>query len=146
MLALAIGIIDNFCSMMRWVVFIAVVLIVEWYAFQAIRLIDNTWFKVIYLLISAGSWIFLLVMFLLQPDRSVASGAKSLAIGFIIAMGVTKLLIVIFLLGEDIYRGFAFLTNKISGTDGRHFPSRRKFISTIAVGVAAIPFTGLIHQ
>ena len=52
--------------------------------------------------------------------------------------------------GEDIIRmciaGYTWMTNRISnGGAQQYFPDRREFISKLALGIAAIPFTGLLH-
>ena len=48
--------------------------------------------------------------------------------------------------GEDIMRFFTGLFYKISENETNFYlPSRRKFISTIALGIAAIPFTSLLY-
>lgn len=48
--------------------------------------------------------------------------------------------------GEDIIRFGVGLFSKFAGSDdGFYLPSRRRFLSTLAVGVAAIPFTSLLY-
>ena len=47
--------------------------------------------------------------------------------------------------GEDIFRLFSGLYTKINSNDSFYLPSRRKFVSTIALGLAAIPFTSLLY-
>ncbi|WP_136467484.1 metallophosphoesterase [Flagellimonas onchidii] len=54
----------------------------------------------------------------------------------------------IFLLLEDVVRLFVFGYSKIAGlseTQTQFFPSRRKFISGIALGIAALPFGALLY-
>jgi len=48
--------------------------------------------------------------------------------------------------GEDILRLAVGVFSKIDKTDqGFYLPSRRKFISTLALGIAAVPFTSLLY-
>lgn len=48
--------------------------------------------------------------------------------------------------GEDVMRFFTGLFYKISENESDFYlPSRRKFISTVALGIAAIPFTSLLY-
>tara|TARA_R100000306_G_scaffold12875_1_gene15586 strand:- start:517 stop:1497 length:981 start_codon:yes stop_codon:yes gene_type:complete len=48
--------------------------------------------------------------------------------------------------GEDIGRFFTGIFMKVAGSDEAQFmASRRKFVSTIALGIAAIPFTSLLY-
>ena len=50
--------------------------------------------------------------------------------------------------GEDFFRApqaLYRLTTEGKSLEGNYFPSRRKFISQIALGIAAIPFTSLLY-
>ncbi|MDZ7848686.1 MAG: metallophosphoesterase [Owenweeksia sp.] len=47
--------------------------------------------------------------------------------------------------GEDVWRVLSGSVQKLTGGQGDFLPSRRKFVSQIALGVAAIPFLGIIH-
>tara|TARA_B110000240_G_scaffold123334_1_gene137642 strand:+ start:1 stop:981 length:981 start_codon:yes stop_codon:yes gene_type:complete len=48
--------------------------------------------------------------------------------------------------GEDVIRVFVGVFYKIGGgSDASFMPSRRKFVSTVALGVAAIPFAALLY-
>ena len=60
---------------------------------------------------------------------------------------VPKLFILLPLFVEDIYRFFAGITNYFTQdtTVSEAIPARRKFISQIALGIAAIPFAGFLY-
>ena len=74
------------------------------------------------------------------------SPAKSYAFGFLLAFMSLNLVIVLLLIGEDLIRGaFSVYDKLVSTKDAFHVPSRRKFISQIALGLAAIPFTSLLY-
>lgn len=63
-----------------------------------------------------------------------------------LAIFVPKLLVIIFMFGEDIARVSVGLFSKFGGSDDAFYlPSRRKFISTLALGVAALPFASLLY-
>ena len=48
--------------------------------------------------------------------------------------------------GEDMIRLLTAFYFKISASEQNfHIPSRRKFISTLALGIAAIPFSTLLY-
>jgi|GEM_PF-2482 len=55
-----------------------------------------------------------------------------------------KLFISIFLIAEDIFRLFSALYSGIAQNEMK-WPSRRKFISQLALGLASIPFLGILH-
>ena len=57
---------------------------------------------------------------------------------------IPKIIITFFLLLEDIFRVFSKGYSSIKNEDAI-FPSRRKFISQIAIGLAALPFLGVLH-
>jgi predicted MPP superfamily phosphohydrolase len=60
---------------------------------------------------------------------------------------IPKFLLSLVLLFEDIYRLFVGTSNYFSNynKDATFFPERRKFVSQIALGLAAIPFASLIY-
>jgi predicted MPP superfamily phosphohydrolase len=47
--------------------------------------------------------------------------------------------------GEDIIRLLVYAYRKLFTTSTENLPSRRKFISTIALGLGAIPFLSLLY-
>lgn len=132
---------------MRWFLFIAIYILIDVYAFQVIRtLTRNHWGTYIYVLISMvvlGNFLY----WWLQPNSgNVYAGPRSYALGFLLSFLLAKALLVLFMLGEDIARFFVAVYSKFFIADGSfYFPSRRKFVSTIALGVAAIPFASMLY-
>ncbi len=132
---------------MRWFLFIIVYILVDIYAFQAIKtLTKNPWIYGIYVLLSLA-----ILAALIYQISSVGAG-KTIDIntmyvfGIFLTLFVPKLLLVIFMFGEDIGRFFAGIFMKVTGSSEAPFmASRRKFVSTIALGIAAIPFASLIY-
>jgi predicted MPP superfamily phosphohydrolase len=70
-----------------------------------------------------------------------------ITLGLLLLVSLPKFLMAIVLLFEDIYRLFAGTSNYFSNysKDVDFFPERRKFVSQIALGLAAIPFASLIY-
>ncbi|XLS29780.1 metallophosphoesterase [Flavobacteriaceae bacterium M23B6Z8] len=134
--------------MARWIIFVVIYIIIDWYAFQAIKtLTRNQWLHYLHIGISllvVGNFIF---QFVFSNDTGrVLTPAKSYAFGFLLTLMTLKLAVLPFLLGEDVYRLGAGLYNKFFGVkESFDIPSRRKFISTIALGIAAIPFASLLY-
>lgn len=131
---------------MRWFVFILIYLAIDIYAFQALRTLSkNKWVRNSYFILSLmvlGSFLY----YWWQPSQGSAwAGGRSYAFGFLLTFLVAKLMLVVFLFGEDIFRFFSGLYRKLKGENGRFLPSRRKFLSTLSLGVAAIPFWSLIY-
>ena len=132
---------------MRWFIFILIYTLIDLYALQAIRtLTKNFWITGIYILISLV--VIISLYFLLNSNSSThfSQPPISYLFGLFLALFIPKLLIIIFMFGEDMIRlltGFYF---KISASEQNfHIPSRRKFISTLALGIAAIPFSTLLY-
>lgn len=134
--------------MIRWLIFLAFVIVVEFYSFQAFRtLIRTKWFLIAYVALSAAVIIYLIWSFS-QFDRSVGQNKQSLfTIGLMLIVYVPKIILTLFLFGEDIFRLIRGTINYFVENDNpsSYFPSRRRFISQIALGIAAIPFASLIY-
>ncbi|WP_025741028.1 metallophosphoesterase [Aquimarina pacifica] len=136
---------------MRWLIPIFIYILLEVYAYQAVKTIArNQIIQIIYLIISIGIFAYIIYTFF-NYDRSVGPTKYTLrASAFLMVTLATKLVLVIFMFGEDIVRlciaGYNYLTNTFfDGNATQYIPERRKFISQIALGVAAIPFAGLLH-
>ena len=133
---------------MRWIISILFFLIFQWYSYQAIKTFtSNRWILFAYFLfviMVVGNLIF----YTLILDRSTANEPKLMyAIGFFLSLFVFQILVTIFLMVEDIFRipqGIYAYFSKIPDQN-QFLPQRRKLISQIAVGLAAIPFTSLLY-
>jgi len=133
--------------MLRWVVFIIIFIIIDFYAFQAIKtLTKKSWIYYLHIAISiivVGNFIY---QFTQASDGRVLTPAKSYAFGFLLTLFALKLVVVPILFGEDVFRLFKGTYDKLfSANNTFYIPSRRKFISQIAMGLAAIPFTSLLY-
>ncbi|WP_299312363.1 metallophosphoesterase [uncultured Aquimarina sp.] len=136
---------------MRWIIPLILYVLIEIYAYQVLRTISkNHWFQIIYLIFSLLVIGYVIYVFA-NYDRSVGPTKYSLrASGLLLVTLVPKLILVLFMFGEDIIRlcvaGYTYLTNTFfDGNATQYLPDRRKFISQLALGVAAIPFVGLVH-
>lgn len=134
--------------MIRWLIFILVVLLIEFYAFQAFRtLIKTRWILIAYQIFSLLLVLFILYSFT-QFDRSVGQTKQTLfTFGLVLLIYIPKILLMFVLFGEDVYRLFRGGINYFynSDVDTRVFPARRKFVSQIGLGLAAVPFLSLIY-
>ncbi|MBV2195733.1 MAG: metallophosphoesterase [Flavobacterium sp.] len=133
--------------MIRWIVFLVFVVILEIYAFQAFKtLIKSKWFFVFYYITSAIALAYIVYQ-LYHFDRSVGQTPQTMmTFGLLLLLYVPKLLLTIILFGEDIVRFFAGLFGVITKSGSESFlPERRKFVSQIALGIAAIPFASFLY-
>ena len=133
--------------MIRWIVFLVFVIILEIYAFQAFKtLIKSKWFFIFYYITSAIALAYIIYQ-LYHFDRSVGQTPKTMmTMGLLLLLYVPKLLVTIILFGEDIIRFFIGLFGVITKSSSEGFlPERRKFVSQIALGIAAIPFASFLY-
>lgn len=84
----------------------------------------------------------------MQFDRSVGQTHQTMiTMALLLIVYVPKLILTLFLLGEDIFRLGAGTVNYFINYDKEadFFESRRKFVSQIGLGIATIPFLSLIY-
>ncbi|OXE97641.1 hypothetical protein BC749_1011185 [Flavobacterium araucananum] len=133
---------------LRFVILCALFLFIEFYSYQAIRtLIKLRWVLVSYQIISVLLLIFIIYS-ITQFDRSIGQTKQTMfTMGLMLLVYVPKIVITLILLGEDIFRLGAGILNYFmyNASRGEIMPDRRKFISQIALGLAAVPFLSLIY-
>ena len=133
--------------MIRWIVFLIFVTILEVYAFQAFKtLIRSRGFFVFYFITSAIALLYIVYQ-LYHFDRSIGQTPKTMmTMGILLLLYVPKLLLTLILFGEDIIRFFGGIFGIFSEkTSAGFLPERRRFVSQIALGIAAIPFASLLY-
>jgi predicted MPP superfamily phosphohydrolase len=133
--------------MLRWVIFILFYLFISFYGFQAIKAVTkNVWIHYVFILLAliiAGNFI---VQFTVYSEGRVLNPAKSYAFGLLLAFMSFNLVLVPILLGEDILRFILGIYDKlVTKNESFYIPSRRKFVSQIALGLAAIPLSSLLY-
>ncbi len=136
----------RFIFSMRWVLFIVFYILIDLYAFQALKTVTkNNWVYGFYVAISVLILANVIYQMANYDATLVMDTSRAYAIGFFIAVFIPKLILIPFVFGEDIVR-FAVATYQyFFGTNQNfHLPSRRKFVSTIALTIAAIPFASLL--
>ncbi len=136
--------------MTRFIIILSVLYIVlAIYGFQAFKtLFKSSWCHIGYAVAFFTAWAFLVFKFVTADQGTPMRGQIAVAGGVFFSFFLLAMFLGIFLLLEDVVRLSVFGFNKIAGvTDqgGRFFPSRRKFISAIGLGVAALPFGALLY-
>ncbi|WP_086477666.1 MULTISPECIES: metallophosphoesterase [Arenibacter] len=134
--------------MLRWIVFVILYVLLAIYTLQALRTVTR--FPWVYY---GGMALSLLVLgnFIYQftlgdtPGR-VLNVPKSYAFGLLMAILSFKVITIIFLFSEDIFRFLSGLYLKVNGTPKVFsLPERRRFLSVIALSIAALPFSALLY-
>ena len=134
--------------MLRWIVFIAIYIMLGYYSLQAIKTASR--FPWIYYSFMALS-LLVLGNFIYQftfgdNDGSVLNRPRSYAFGFLIAMLTFEIITILFLFSEDIFRLISAGIQKVFGSSTEFsLPARRRFLSMMAMGIAAIPFSALLY-
>jgi len=138
--------------MIRWLIFILVIGVADYYAFQSLKTVtkSNWWYALYWLFTIAVMGNFLIQFYGFNRSNGF-SQANSLAVGFLIAMVVPKLVLVAIMFSEDVFRIpqgiYSYFMQDDSGSANqiKHIPARRRFISQIALGLAAVPFTSILY-
>ena len=129
-------------------VYCIVFLIVEIYAYQPLKLLfKNKTFLMVYKIISVLLF-FIILFYLTKFDRKLGMTRQNMyTMGALLLVFVPKLVVAFFMFGEDFIRVLTGLVNFFINSDDKaaFLPSRRKFVSQIGLGVAAIPFLSLIY-
>ena len=128
--------------MIRLFIFLAFLLIVDIYSFQAIKTVSKKKVRLTYILVNGILYFFLFFqIFFIENVRESALLTYNFTLLFILF--VSKTILILFLFPEDIFRVIKFLFSKIQNKKIDN--SRRKFISNLSLAVAAIPIPIMIH-
>lgn len=128
--------------MIRFLITVFLLFLIDLYAYQAVQLhSDKFWLKLAFLGISSA--VTLLCFYIYMLDREAFSNQVSnWIVGAFVTFMVTKLIIIGFLFAEDVFRLISYL---FSYKEVAHMPARRKLLSTLALGVAAVPFSAMLY-
>lgn len=130
----------------RFIILAVLAILLEFYTFQALKTISkNKLLRFGFLIVSIAIYInFFITIF--TYDRSNGQTPQfQMAMGLVLTFLIPKLIIVFVLFGEDIYRWFLKGVSIVSNANTEPLAGRRKFISQIALGLAAIPFASFIY-
>jgi len=128
------------------IILFVIIVLLEVYAFQAIKTITKS--KVI-----RYSWLFVSIAvyanfayIALTYDRTQGQTPQfQMAMGILLTVLIPKLVVLIFMFGEDIYRWILKLISAVTSGNTTPLAGRRKFVSQISLGLAAIPFMSFIY-
>lgn len=121
--------------------------IVEWYTYVFVKTLMRNKKAVITYLIINFSFIIYVAYFFLNYDRHTGQTHYSMFLmGVLMFVFFPKMLITIIFLIQDIFRGIKALWNKIRRPAQKtQLPGRRKFVTQVALGLAAIPFFSILY-
>ena len=136
--------------MPRWVVTLIIVsvilFVVEFYTFQAIKtLTKNKALKWVWLLIGIAIYTNLFYVLFSTPRSAGQTKEFQWAVGLLLTTLIPKAFILITMFGEDVVRVFQKMISYLSAGETKPLVGRRKFVSQLALGIAAIPFAGFLY-
>ncbi|MCT4644896.1 MAG: metallophosphoesterase [Carboxylicivirga sp.] len=131
--------------MLRLLFITSLFLIVDLYAYQSIKTLNaNIWVRIFFL--GTNLIVTALTFYIYMVERQAFSNIISMGLsGLFIMLFVSKLVLIIFMFGEDIVRLIQGIIQTSSDESRTFLPSRRKFISQLALGIAAIPFASFLY-
>lgn len=146
----------NAAFVTRIFLIVAVLLLIDFYAFQAVRTFTRDYSSRIRLVIHVVYWminisIFVVALYgLFRFNRySGPTHYFSRVFAFFLMFFIPKLFVVVFLLVEDVFRLFHFLFNlassALTNAPSPAFDDRRRFLSQLALLVSALPFASVVH-
>ena len=132
----------------RILILCLVLFVIELYSYQALRtLVKTKSILVSYQIISLLILVYIVYSFT-QFDRSVGQTSQTMrTMGLLLLIYIPKIILTLVLFGEDVFRIVAGSVNHfVKYNDSADFlSSRRKFVSQVGLGLAAIPFLSIIY-
>ena len=126
--------------------FIILILVVEFYAFQALKtLTNNKIIKRLWVVTAFFVYVFFFYIIFTTPRSMGQTVEFQYALGLLLMFLIPKGVFLIVMFSEDIVRVIQKLASIISSEETKSFPGRRMFVSKMALGLASIPFAGFIY-
>ena len=136
--------------MLRWIlpliILTVLAILLEFYTFNALKTVSkNKLLRFGFLTISLLVYINFFYTAITYDRSNGQTPQFQMAMGLLLTFLIPKLCIVLVLFGEDFYRWIVKGISAISSSETQPLHGRRKFISQIALGLAAIPFVSFIY-
>ena len=141
---------QKYFIMPRWIfpliIVTILIVLIEIYTFQAFKTISkNKLGRFLFLGISMVAYLYAIITIFTYDRSNGQTPQFQMAMGVLLTVSIPKLVVICILFGEDMYRGVLKLISAISSGETKSLVGRRKFISQIALGLAAIPFVSFIY-
>ena len=140
------------------IIVFSILWLIDFYVFQAVKTAISGWDKIwAKNLITYGYWVLsiglpatVIIGFLTMSGPPKGNSMAGMISNLLITFFATKATILLFVLGEDIFRigqvTFQWIQSKVGDNNSLvEMPSRRKFISQAAILTAAIPFASFLY-
>lgn len=137
--------------MTRLLITLAFLLAVEVYVFQAVRTAVSPWSPGAQRLVAWGYWgltvaaiLSIGLVFVVRARGGVAPAWNIYAFATLFALVLSKVVVVLFLLADDLIRLGKVALNALATGPAPYDPSRSRFLALLGLGAAAIPFGALV--
>ena len=136
--------------MPRWVfpliISIVLIVLIEIYSFQAFKTLSkNKIIRYCFLFVSMAVYLNFIITVVTYSRSDGQTPQFQMAMGLLLTVLIPKLVVVLVLFGEDVYRWILKAISAFSSGETQSLVGRRKFISQLALGIAAIPFASFIY-
>lgn len=132
---------------MRLAILISIVLLFDLYAFQAFRIMAQSWQPLLRYFTYGLYWLipFALIGWMLWsgPEHHLSKHASTLLRTVFFIVYISKLLVVGFLFIDDLRRATTYVFNQFAGRQSFD-PSRSRFLAQMGLAVGAVPFVSLL--
>lgn len=132
---------------MRFAIPIIILLFLEYYSYIAFSSLNRSkTFTILYFIITFLLYLYIGYNFYNTNFSKGQSHKSMFLMSIVLLIVLPKLILSVPMLIQDILRVFFGIGKKIAGTETTTFlPERRKFVSQVALGIAAIPFLSIIY-
>lgn len=133
--------------MIRWILFIAFVLLIDFYAFQSVKTVTkNKFVFAVYWLFSVAILANVFYQLTAFNNSKGMSQSVMFAFGLVILSFTPKIIALLIMFGEDTFRITKGVFNYFTQSKTTTFlADRREFVSKVALGLAAVPFFSVIY-
>jgi len=136
--------------MLRFAIILSIIYIpLAFYAFQAFKTVFKVqWAYYVYAGLFLAAWVYFMFKLMTYEPGSAMRSSMGIAGGIFFSFLLLGLFLGFFMLLEDVFRLGTYVYRKLANTavvEGGVLPSRRKFLSAIALGIASLPFGALLY-
>ncbi len=122
-----------------FLIFTIILFFLEIYIYQAVKTVtSNLLLRNVYMAVSLSIYLYLFYQFFMFSQKSIGTLQLQIVVTLFIAVLLPKLLIVVYLLIDDLLRLGEFGLSSLNHSSELHYPERRKLLSYLGLGSAAV--------
>jgi hypothetical protein len=123
----------------------------DWYGFQSIKSVFSDSHPKVRFVAYSIYWaftLFVVVFFVMSVSMNLREHGTTFTrflFGVFVGVFISKLLFIIFIGLEDLFRGAVYLYSKFFVSSNTELAQRRKFFNTVFLGISGLPFFAVIY-